>query len=363
MTLEVRAITAAQHATFISTRPWVPIQQTPGWGRGHVTGRYESIGWFDKDFLVGAGLARYRGLPRLPMRSVASFHSGPDIDWTGLGLRALRPKDWLDPLVEHLRSRGAFTARVGPMTSAHVWPGFHPTAVSQGTELAIRASQPPTHQADQAHERLRQAGWRVMRTARKRFLAEVPLPNRQARPPDPPGGGTPTPRPAGRRGRGLTIRPGDVSDLDKVASAIGAAHPHEDAHSPERMHDMWRGLAGDDHDRVRLLVAESMGDICYGSMFAIVGAKAWDLSENLTEPTSNAAAVLALRTRMLAESTAAGATAFVVPSGPVPEGALMPRIAWGWPSVRLTELLPSFQYPVRATWHSTLTPIVNRMVR
>lgn len=352
MTLAVRTITAAQHAAFISTRTWVAIEQTPGWGRGHVTGRYESIGWFDKDLLVGAGLARYRGLPRLPMRSVATFDSGPDLDWTGRRRRAIPAKEWLAPLVEHLRSRGAFTARISPMTPSRVWPAFDPAAVSDSREVAIRVEQPSTSDAESARQRLKQAGWRVMRTARQRFLAEIPLRAPGSEPPGPEPGGS-----------GVNIRKGRIDDLPSVAAATKFEHPDEPAHSAERMRDTWRGLASDDHGRVTLLVAERDGVICYGTMFAVVGARAWDLSEAFTEPRTAVDAVLALRRRMLAESASARAKALVVASRPVAEGALMPQLAWGWGSVRLTELMPTWQYPVRATWHSTLAPVVNRLVR
>ena len=42
--------------------------------------RGESLGWFDGDRLVGAGLVLYRKLPRL-QRYLAYLPEGPVLDW------------------------------------------------------------------------------------------------------------------------------------------------------------------------------------------------------------------------------------------------------------------------------------------
>jgi hypothetical protein len=41
MPLQVRAITAAEHRAYVASQPSVPLEQTPGWGKGFVTARTE----------------------------------------------------------------------------------------------------------------------------------------------------------------------------------------------------------------------------------------------------------------------------------------------------------------------------------
>ena len=123
MTLAVRAITPAAHLEWIGSRPSVSFLQTPAWGRlkARAGWRPESLGWFDGDRLVGAGLVLYRPVPRLRRRSLAYLPEGPDIDWLGERLPAYALSDWLDPLVRHLRSAGAFQAIMGPQVTTRRW--------------------------------------------------------------------------------------------------------------------------------------------------------------------------------------------------------------------------------------------------
>ena len=123
MSLTVRPITAEQHLAHIAARAQgtglVSALQVPGWAAVKSDWRNESLGWFDGESLVGAGLVLYRQVPRLP-RYLAYLPEGPDIDWLGEGPAArgilgapetVHPlPDWLDPMLAHLRSAGAFAA-------------------------------------------------------------------------------------------------------------------------------------------------------------------------------------------------------------------------------------------------------------
>jgi vancomycin resistance protein VanK len=77
--------------------------------------RAESLGWYDDDRLVGAGLVLYRKLPRL-RRYLAYLPEGPVIDWDADELA-----DWLEPMARHLKSQGAFGVRMGPPVVTRRW--------------------------------------------------------------------------------------------------------------------------------------------------------------------------------------------------------------------------------------------------
>ena len=76
MTLTVRPIPAADHLAFLREQSWASFLQTPAWATVKSEWRAESLGWFDGETLVGAGLVLYRRLPRL-RRYLAYLPEGP----------------------------------------------------------------------------------------------------------------------------------------------------------------------------------------------------------------------------------------------------------------------------------------------
>lgn len=115
MSLTVRPISAEAHRGFIADQSWASFLQTPAWATVKSEWRGESIGWFDGESLVGAGLVLYRRLPRL-RRSLAYLPEGPVLDWAADDLEA-----WLTPMTAHLRSQGAFGVRMGPPVVTRRW--------------------------------------------------------------------------------------------------------------------------------------------------------------------------------------------------------------------------------------------------
>jgi lipid II:glycine glycyltransferase (peptidoglycan interpeptide bridge formation enzyme) len=91
--LHVRTLSTAEHLSFLATRDSASFLQTPAWGQAKREWRSESIGWIDEQGeVVGAGLALYRQLPRVP-RSLAYLPEGPVIDWSDPDLsRWLKPR-------------------------------------------------------------------------------------------------------------------------------------------------------------------------------------------------------------------------------------------------------------------------------
>lgn len=354
MALAVRTISAAEHRVYIATQPSVPLEQTPGWGRGFVAARTESVGWFDGDTLIGAGLFRYRGLPRLPMRSVAVFESGPDIDWTGRRRPQYSLADWLDPLVEHLRERGVFTARVNPVIAAREWWGFDPGERAASKELVLHRPPEPLQDSRLVADRLGAARWRRMTTAPDAFLAEVVLTRR-------PRLGEPSPD-AQAVAPGYSVRRGTVDDVPAVQAALTAVHGALELPGVKELTQRWRGLAGDDFAGVSLLVVEQEGAVAYGGLFAGVGDRAWDLSAPLPLPDADLSVVQLLRSQIMARSRAGGARTLAVPTITPERRAPVRSPAPGWPPVHLAQLMGTWHFPVRATWHGILAPVVDRIM-
>ena len=113
---EVQRLTAEQHQAFVASRPSVSFLQVPQWAAAKPGWVSESVGWVAVDGrIVGAALVLYRRIPKLN-RSLAYLPEGPVIDWGAPDLAR-----WLEPLVEHLRGRGAFSVRIGPPVQRRWW--------------------------------------------------------------------------------------------------------------------------------------------------------------------------------------------------------------------------------------------------
>jgi vancomycin resistance protein VanK len=115
VSLTVRPISAEAHRGFVADQPWASFLQTPAWATVKSEWRGESIGWFDGDALVGAGLVLYRRIPKLP-RYLAYLPEGPVLDWAADDLAS-----WLTPMTPYLRSQGAFGVRMGPPVVTRRW--------------------------------------------------------------------------------------------------------------------------------------------------------------------------------------------------------------------------------------------------
>ncbi|WP_240759218.1 peptidoglycan bridge formation glycyltransferase FemA/FemB family protein, partial [Phytoactinopolyspora endophytica] len=117
--LTVRQISRDEHLAAIAARTSVSFLQTPAWAQVKRDWKSESIGWFDGDTIVGAGLILYRQAPKI-RRYLAYLPEGPAIDWESAA-KAGDLKRWLDPLAAHVKAFGAFGLRMGPWVTTRVW--------------------------------------------------------------------------------------------------------------------------------------------------------------------------------------------------------------------------------------------------
>ncbi len=153
--LTVRSISREQHEQWAATRTG-SFLQLPAWADVKREWTHESLGWFEGDALVGAGLVLYRWIPRLK-KALAYLPEGPDVDW----LSGRPVDDWLVPLIEHVRAGGAFSLKIGVTVVARTWDNIALKA-AVGADVRLR-DVPPTHVNEHAlgiRDWLLATGWR-----------------------------------------------------------------------------------------------------------------------------------------------------------------------------------------------------------
>ena len=282
--LSVRTITPAEHLDFVRTQDSVSFLQVPAWGEVKSDWRRESIGWFSGDELVGAGLVLYRQVPRLK-RYLAYLPEGPVIDWDSEDLAA-----WLDPMVAHLTSQGAFGIRMGPPVVTRRWDA---AAIKAGVadESVRTLDQVPPLVREPAGARvvsaLRTMGWREQK-AEGGFAAGQPQYNFQV----PLAGKDEDEVLKGmnqqwRRNIKKAAKEGVVAGrvpADQVEARLEEFHDLY-VHTAERDHftprplsyfrTMFRALGAEDPDRIALFTAEHEGDLVAATILIQVGTHVW----------------------------------------------------------------------------------------
>ena len=190
MTVEVRPISTADHLHWIAKQHWVSFLQIPQWAALKPGWRHESLGWFESGRLIGAGLVRYRPVPRFPKRSLAYLPEGPCLPWEQSSTSV---HELLTPLVTHCAAQGAFLVKIGPGIAQRRWQaetikeGLKRAAESPTGDLQRLTDLPCDWQSTSAPavvEALRAAGWRSDNSSGRfgdyqpRLVFQVPLRDR-----------------------------------------------------------------------------------------------------------------------------------------------------------------------------------------
>ncbi len=328
MTLTVRAITAAQHSEWIAGRDFVSFLQLPEWGRLKSGWRTESLGWFEGSRLVGAGLVLYRAVPRVPQRSLAYLPEGPDIDWLRESHPRLHLDDWLGPLIEHCRARGAFQIKMGPPVALRRW-----TAETTKAAIAERQSGSPTapnrisevladwHSGRGAKlvERLRARGWTQQESAgagfgdyQPRFVFQVPLADRTV---DEVFAGfnqlwRRNIRKAEKAGVVVTLGGrDDLAEFHRVYVETGA-RDHFPPRGQAYFERMWDCLNEGEPQRMRLYLAHHDGHLAAATLMITVGNHAWYSYGASTTADRDVRPSNALQWRMICDAHASGCATY-----------------------------------------------------
>ncbi len=321
--LTVRAITADQHAQWIDTRASVSFLQLPQWAQVKAGWRGESVGWFLGSRLVGAGLVLYRGVPRLPRRSLAYLPEGPDIDWLRTEHPGIALDEWLTPLLAHCRSRGAFQVKMGPPVALRRWQaatvksalaaGDRPDRL--GEVMADWHSGP----AAKVVERLAATGW-TQRPAtgagfgdvQPRYVFCVPLAGRSLD--DVFAGFNQLWRRNIRKAdkAGVGVRRGTRADLPAF-HAVYVETAARDRFTPRALayfERMWDALDADGTERFGLYLADHGGHVAAATVMVRVGDHAWYSYGASTTADRDVRPSNALQWRMLQDAHAAGCSVY-----------------------------------------------------
>ena len=282
--LTVRTITADEHLGFVRAQRSASFLQTPAWGRVKAEWQHESLGWFDKDSLVGAALVLYRRLPRMK-RSLAYLPEGPLLDWDDLELRR-----WLAPMTAHLRSRGAFGIRMGPPVVTRRWStatvkdGIADDTVQRLGDLA------PTERCSagaRVVSQLTDLGWRPQAAeggfaaGQPQFVFQVPLAGRSED--DVLAGMNQLWRRNIKKAAKAGVETASYA-ADEIAPHLAAFHglyvhtAQRDGFTPRPLpyfERMVSALGEEDPDRIRLHAARHEGDLVAATIAIRVGAHAW----------------------------------------------------------------------------------------
>ena len=315
----LRPIDASEHLAFIARQDSVSFLQTPGWASVKSEWEHESLGWERDGELVGAGLVLYRRIPR-SRRSLAYLPEGPAIDWAATDLRA-----WLDPLVEHVRRRGAFGVRVGP-----------PAVVRAGSAQAVKdglARGDLTRLGDLAPTRrdelgavvvsqLRELGWRPpaesggFAAGQPRFNFVVPLEGRNED--DVLAGMNQLWRRNIRKAAkaGVQVRIADTATLEEDLGAFHALYVHtaeRDGFTPRPLayfRRMFAALADPRTGGATLYLAHHEGDLVAATIAVRVGRHVWYSYGASSTEKRDVRGSNAVQWRMIQDALAAGARVY-----------------------------------------------------
>ncbi|MGV1004395.1 MAG: lipid II:glycine glycyltransferase FemX [Candidatus Nanopelagicales bacterium] len=334
MALTVGRLTAAQHLEYVRARAGggglVSMLQTPAWGAVKNEWRHESVGWFDGEALVGAGLVLYRQVPKLP-RYLAYLPEGPDIDWLreGPGARGLSAPErvhplgaWLDPLIVHLRRAGAFAAKIGPPVWVRRWSSETlKDAIATGAATALRDL--PASETDERAlslaGTLAAAGWTQKQSpafgfgdVQPRYVFQIPL-----------AGQTPESllksfNQLWRRNikraakQGVTVERGGFDDLPAFHEVYQET-ALRDRFTPRGLayfQRMYRALAAEDPERIKLYLARHEGKVHAATLAGQVNRHVWYSYGASTTAGRDLRPSNAIQWQMICDALAAGADTY-----------------------------------------------------
>ncbi|GGS64246.1 lipid II:glycine glycyltransferase FemX [Streptomyces violaceus] len=288
MSIRVKPITRDEHLAFVAARPSASHTQVPSWGEVKPDWRAESLGWFDAvGRLVGAGLVLLRPLPgpRLPglRRYLAYLPEGPLVDWYEPGLERL-----LEPMLAHLRRRGAFAVRMGPPVVVRRWSaeavktGIADPAAGRLNDVRATSYDP---RAGRIAGDLRRMGWRRTEAGgeggfaagQPRYVFQVPFAGRSLD--DIHSGLNQQWRRNIKKAEkaGVKVVRGDLEDLPAFHELYSET-AERDQFIPRPLsyfQRMWSALTAEHPDRMRLYLAYHDGEVLAAATMLTVGDHVW----------------------------------------------------------------------------------------
>jgi lipid II:glycine glycyltransferase (peptidoglycan interpeptide bridge formation enzyme) len=283
--LTVRTIDAATHERFVTQHSGSFLQE-PSWAGAKSYWRPESVGWFDGEQLVGAGLVLYRAAPVI-RRSLAYLPEGPVVDWATYDVAAITP-----PLLTHLKRRGAFTVKIGPQLVTRTWTAATiKQAIADGvTRIASAPPDRVDEHALQVAAQLRAQGWTRKETDagsdgagagfgdfQPRYVFVVPLRGRTRD--EVFAGFNQLWRRNVRKAEkaGVVVTKGDYADLETF-HRLYLVTAERDGFTPRPLpyfQAMWRAMHAEDDQRLSLYLAAHDGQALAAATCVRVGRRVW----------------------------------------------------------------------------------------
>jgi lipid II:glycine glycyltransferase (peptidoglycan interpeptide bridge formation enzyme) len=315
----VREISREEHLAFVSERAAktsVSFLQCPSWAQVKSEWGSQSLGWYDgSGALVGAGLVLLRRVPRT-QKFLAYLPEGPVIDWAADDLEG-----WLAPMVEHLRSAGAFGVKMGPLVVRRRWSAATvKAAIADGS--AVRLGNVPADETDPVAERVAQTlarlGWRApaedegFAAGQPQYVFQVPLEGRSEE--ELLKGFNQLWRRNVKKAdkAGVEVSLGDESDLPAFHELYleTAARDHFTGRPLAYFQKMFAAMRAEDPDRIRLYLARHEGDLVAATTMVRVGRHAWYSYGASSTAKREVRGSNAVQWRMLRDAAAAGATVY-----------------------------------------------------
>ncbi|MBO7938753.1 peptidoglycan bridge formation glycyltransferase FemA/FemB family protein [Streptomyces sp. S9] len=319
MRLRVQPITRDEHLAFVAARPSVSHMQIPAWGDVKPDWRAESLGWFDeRGAVVGVGLVLLRPLPRL-RRYFAYLPEGPVVDWSAPDL----VERWLDPMLAHLRARGAFSVKMGPPVVVRRWSADAVKAAVADPDAHRLGDAEPTSVepgAPAVAERLRGAGWRQAEAGgedgfaagQPRYVFQVPFAGRSLE--EIQGGLNQQWRRNIKKAEkaGVKVVRGGPEDLPSF-HALYVETAGRDRFVPRPLpyfQRMWTALNAEHPDRMRLYLAHHDGEVLAAATMLTVGTHVWYSYGASTARRREVQPNNAMQWRMMCDAHEAGAAVY-----------------------------------------------------
>jgi lipid II:glycine glycyltransferase (peptidoglycan interpeptide bridge formation enzyme) len=270
----------------------------------------------------------YRQVPKLP-RFLAYLPEGPDIDWLGEGPRRRglgeAPdlvhglKEWLEPMLAHLKAEGAFSVKVGPPIWTRRWSA--PTVkAATGSQPTLRDVAPDETdgRALAAVDVLGALGWSQpppsgagFGDVQPRFVFQLPLDRPEA---DLLKGFNQLWRRNIKKAEklGVQVREGGADDLPAFHE-VYVETADRDGFLPRGLayfQKMWTSLRAESEHRIRLYLATQGGTVHAATLTSQVNGHCWYTYGASTTAGRDLRPSNAIQWRMIRDAAAAGARTY-----------------------------------------------------
>jgi len=314
--LAVRTLTPEAHLAFLDSQRSASFLQTPAWAQVKSEWESESVGFYDGQELIGAGLVLYRRLPKVK-RYLAYLPEGPVLDWARPDVGEL-----LDALAAHVRGKGAFAVRIGAPVPHRRWQAATIKAAIADDTRSRLSDVPADATAStgaQVEQILRSKGWRPVAAeggfaaGQPKYVFQIPLAGRDE---DELLKGM---NQLWRRNIKKAAKAGVEITVGKDEEAVADFHriyletAERDGFTPRPLayfQTMHAALSAEEPDRIRVYLAHHEGDLVAATLWIRVGAHTWYSYGASTSHKREVRGSNAVQWRMIQDALAAGADVY-----------------------------------------------------